>query len=304
VTCLLSSPRAHGLFAGAIAQSGFAADTLAPDQASRVPSHVAETFGIANTREAICEIPPADLALFSAGLVEELELHPDPEKWGDLAAIGSPFSPTVDGDILPTNPIESFRRGRGDEVALLIGSNRDEARLTLIADGSLGEVTDSDLRVTAQDLGLSRDGVKIYREVHPSASPGDLLAAILTDWIYTLSPIRVSEAREKSVAKTWLYRFDHPDEGSNNGLGACHGAELPFVFDCIDLPEVRPRIGASPNQDVADLVHRTWVDFVTDANPGWVSSSLSERPTALLSDKLSIVSDPARAQRLAWDGVR
>jgi para-nitrobenzyl esterase len=304
VTCLLASPRAQGLFVRAIAQSGYAVDTLVPAQAQRVAAHVARTFGVADTRDAIREIPAADLALLSAELVDELELHPDIDKWGDLAAIGSPFSPTVDGEFLPSNPVEAFRQGQGAHVALLIGSNRDEGRLTMIGAGTLDETTDADLESTAADLGLASEGLKLYRERDPLASPGDILAALVTDWIFTLSPVRVSEAREPSAANTWVYRFDYPDVLDGARLGACHGAELPFVFDCVDLPEVRARIGESPRQEVADLVHGIWVNFISTGEPGWESYRTPDRRTALISETLRTASDPTREARLAWDGVR
>jgi|SRR5579862_1722686 len=299
VTCHLASPLAEGLFTRAIAQSGYAADTLTPAQASLVARHAAETLAIANSRDEFRNIPPRDLALLSASLVEEIELHPDAAKWGD---VGSPFSPTVDGNLLPCNLLEGFEQGRGDNVALLIGSNQHEARLTLVADGTIDALTEDDLGTTAQDLGLSAEGVHAYRRLHPSASPGDLVATVLTDWFYSLSPIRVAEAR--SGHKTWVYRFDHPDTEDNHGLGSCHGAELPYVFDCVDLPEVRPRIGDSPNQNVADLTHGTWVRFVGNGTTGWPSYSLPERPTAIIREGLHTSADPHQTERLIWEGLR
>jgi carboxylesterase type B len=42
-----------------------------------------------------------------------------------------------------------------------------------------------------------------------------------------------------------MYRFDYPSPAANYGLGSCHGAEIPFVFDTLGLPSVRPRLGSS-----------------------------------------------------------
>jgi para-nitrobenzyl esterase len=304
VTCLLSSPRAEGLFARAIAQSGFAVDTLRPDQAGRVATHVAETFYVPATREGIRTVPAADLARLSEALVDELEFRPDESRWGDLAALGSPFSPTVDGEILPCNPLDGFRAGRGAGVDLFIGSNRDEARLSLIASGALKSVTEREFEETARELGLSADGVHAYRQLHASASPGDLLATVTTDWVFSLSPIRVAEARTNHNERTWVYRFDHPRLGDNEGLGACHGGELPFIFDCIHLPGVRNRVGSSPSQAVADLAHDIWVDFVRDGTPGWDSYSMPTRATGLIAESVSVASDPMCVERVVWEGVR
>src|SRR4030088_2769430 len=103
---------------------------------------------------------------------------------------------------------------------------------------------------------------------------------------------------------TGAYRFDPPDPADNSRLGACHGAEIPFVFDTVTLDEVRPRIGATPSQAVADQVHGTWVRFITSGNPGWAAYDTSTRTTGLLADDIHAVDDPAADERVLWDGIR
>jgi para-nitrobenzyl esterase len=115
----------------------------------------------------------------------------------------------------------------------------------------------------------------------------------------------VAEARAgRGTANTWAYRFDHPEPADNHRLGACHGAEIPFVFDTITLDEVRPRIGNTPSQAVADQVHGTWVRFITSGNPGWAAYDSSTRSTGLLADDLHEVDDPAADERVLWDRIR
>ena len=64
---------------------------------------------------------------------------------------------------------------------------------------------------------------------------------MVTDWFFRIPAIRVAEARAASGASaTWLYRFDHPAPAANHQLGACHAAELPFVFDTISRAEAVP----------------------------------------------------------------
>src|SRR6202034_1948120 len=78
--------------------------------------------------------------------------------------------------------------------------------------------------------GLPPRALDVYRASRPGASPGDLLAAVVTDWFFAIPSIRVAEARARQgTARSWSYRFDHPDAGDNNRLGACHGVEVPFV---------------------------------------------------------------------------
>jgi hypothetical protein len=64
--------------------------------------------------------------------------------------------------------------------------------------------------------GLTPDGLARYRANRPQAGPGDVLAAIITDWLFGIPAIRVAEARAgHGTAGTWTYRFDHPDPDSS-----------------------------------------------------------------------------------------
>ncbi len=126
-----------------------------------------------------------------------------------------------------------------------------------------------------------------------------------TDWFFRIPPIRVAEARAAGAAdSTWVYRFDHPNPEANHGLGACHGAELPFVFDTITREDTHPRIGGAPAQAVADTMHNAWISFIADGTPGWAPYTTPGRTTALLADKVTEASDPAGDERRLWDGIR
>jgi len=76
------------------------------------------------------------------------------------------------------------------------------------------------------------------------------------------------------------------------------------VFDTIGLAEARPRLGDTPSQAVADQVHRVWVDFITGGNLGWAAYDTATRTTALLTDRITTVDDPAGGERACWDGIR
>jgi len=130
-----------------------------------------------------------------------------------------------------------------------------------------------------------------------------VLAAVITDWFFRVPAVRVAEARF-GAGRTWMYRFDYPSPASNYGLGSCHGAEIPFVFDTLGLPSVRARLGEAPSQAVADRVHRVWVDFVTSGSPGWGAYDAGRRTTGLLTEDVTAVDDPAGDERAVWEGIR
>src|SRR5690242_17022974 len=135
VTTLLSMPLAEGLFAQAIAQSGAGAHALDTDTARMVADRLAEALGV--HPDAIASVPLDRLIRAASDLVVEVQTAPDPAKWGSLALSLLPFAPAVDGTVLPVAPLDAFAAGQSRDVPLLIGSNRDEARLFLVAAGTI-----------------------------------------------------------------------------------------------------------------------------------------------------------------------
>src|SRR5215813_1734112 len=229
VITLLSMPLAEGLFIQAIAQSGAAAHTLTQDQAHMVSGYLASTLGVPADREAIRAVPLEKLVQAASDLVVEVQTAPDPAKWGSLALSLLPFAPAVDGEVVPQAPLAAIAAGQGGQVRLLIGSNRDEARLFFVAPASIDLIDDATLEAAASAYGLSADSLAIYRARRPGASAGDILAAVITDWFFAIPAIRVAEARTGAAgASTWMYRFDHPAPEDNYRFGASHAAEVPF----------------------------------------------------------------------------
>jgi para-nitrobenzyl esterase len=305
VTTLLSMPLASGLFAQAIAESGAGAHTLTAAEGLAVGGFLAEVLGVPADRESIKAVPLDKLVRAASDLVVEVQTAPDRARWGQLALSLLPFAPTVDGAVLPAAPLAGFAAGRGGGVRLLIGSNRDEARLFLIAAGTIGLIDEPTLGFVAGTYGLSADGLAVYRANRPSGGAGDVLAAVITDWFFRVPAIRVAEARCASGgAGTWMYRFDYPEPLDNHGFGACHATEVPFVFDTMARSGVAALIGDAPSQGVADRVHRVWVDFIAGGDPGWASYDCFSRTTGLLTEDIVSVDDPAGDERALWEGIR
>ena len=267
--------------------------------------YLASALGVPAERSALAAVPLDKLVKAASDLVTEVQTAPDPARWGSLALSLLPFAPVVDGSVLPAAPLSAFASGQGADVPLLIGSNRDEARLFLVAAGTIDLIDAVTLGAVAGAYGLPDAGLSVYTANRPSGSAGDVLAAVITDWFFRIPAVRVAEARfGAGSGRTWMYRFDYPSPAANYGLGSCHGAEIPFVFDTLGLPSVRPRLGEAPSQAVADRVHRVWVDFVTSGSPGWAAYDAARRTTGLLAEDVAAVDDPAGDERAVWEGIR
>ena len=157
VTTLLSMPLAAGLFSQAIAQSGAAAHTLTRDEGRMVGGYLADALGVPPDRDSIKAVPLDKFVQAASDLVVEVQTAPDPARWGQLTLSLLPFAPTVDGTVLPAAPLASLAAGQGGNVPLLIGSNRDEARLFLVAAATIDLIDEPALAAVAGAYGLSGD---------------------------------------------------------------------------------------------------------------------------------------------------
>jgi para-nitrobenzyl esterase len=297
VNTLLATPRAAGLFQQAISASGGAQHYLQPEQGLLVARELAAALGVEPVRAAFATLPPDRIALACRELITEVQTAPDPAKWGSLALSQQPYVPTVDGDVLPRPTLEAIAAGHGADVALLIGTTADEARLILVAAGVIDQIDDAALAQAAAGYGLPAEAVAVYRANRPQASPGDLLSAIVSDWYFRIPSVRVAEARGSG---TWMYRWDW----ASPTLGSGHGVDIPFVFDTLASPGLAVRLGEHPPQAVADTTHGTWVEFITKGEPGWNPYDTATRTTALITDAIRTASDPGGDERLLWAGRR
>ncbi len=304
VGALLSMPRAQGLFQRAVAQSGAGHHALSAATAGTVAAALAERLGVPLTRAALAAVDPGKLVEAQAALSQEIAALPDPARWGEIALNLMAWEPVVDGDVLPVLPIRGIEGGTSAGVDVLTGSNTDEHALFLVPNGFVDLIDDNVLAMVLGGYGLPADGVAPYRSAHPDASPGELLIAIASDWFFRIPAIRLAEARAAGAGSTHLYEFAWPSPQFGGRLGACHALEIPFVFDTLDQPGTEATTGPDAPRELAEVVHRAWVDFATTGDPGWPAYDLDTRPVQVFGTLTSVTPDPRAAQRRVWDGLR
>lgn len=303
VGMLLAMPRARGLFRRAIAQSGAAHHVISVEAARRVGERLAERLGVTATREAIAAVPLDRLLAAQTELEADVAMHP--ERWGpEVAAAMMPWQPVIDGDVIPAPPLERIRAGASADVELVVGTNVDEHRLFLVIGGAIDRITHEALVGAIAAYGLPGDATLAhYRAAHPGASPGDLLAAIQTDWAWRIPAIRLADAHATSPAATYMYEFAWRSPQLGGRLGAVHAVEIPFVFDTLG-EQTEPMLGPSPPQRLADTMHAAWVAFASGGDPGWPRYDLRQRATFRFDVASKVVLDPRAAERALWDGKR
>ena len=102
---------------------------------------------------------------------------------------------------------------------------------------------------------------------------------------------QASNKAKQGKADVYLYMFNWNPEG--NSLGACHGMELPFMFNNIELqPEMT---GATKEAyELADKMSSAWIAFIRNGNPNtkglptWEPYNDNTSPTMIFDNKCII----------------
>jgi para-nitrobenzyl esterase len=78
------------------------------------------------------------------------------------------------------------------------------------------------------------DVIAIYETNQPEHSSSDAWIDVLTDRTFRIPAIRHAEKQLVHGAKVCMYRFDWPTPTFGERMKACHGIEIPFVWNNLD----------------------------------------------------------------------
>jgi para-nitrobenzyl esterase len=257
VGAIAAAPQAQGLFRRAVLQSG-PPEVFARDKVRRMVRRMAARLKIPATAQAFAEVD-RDLLLRTQAEVGRLS----------SPVLGGPtFGLVVDGDVVPRDPLEALTDGTAAPGAeLLLGWTRDEYRLWLVPGGLLERVDRLGPVALAGAMARCHCGPEVprgYRALHPEAGTAEIVGQMVTDHLLRLPLRRLADARPGSA---YVYEFAWPS--LLPALGACHALELGFVFDTGEVPESAKLAGHGAPQRLADDMHRAWVRFAVDGDPGW-----------------------------------
>jgi len=280
---LATLPRAKGMFRAALPMSGSVFPAPSEDAALELTRRVAGHLGVTPDRAGLSAVDPVALvAAQTAATAGEGES-------AVRAGRGLPFSPFVDGELVPVRPMRAVAAGATDGLEVLIGTTAEEfnamARMAPMDD----DAADSALR----GMGLDDAGVATYRA--GAASPGDAMGQAVTDRTFRVPALRVAEARR---APTYHYEFAWRSPGLG-GIGAVHCLDLPFVFDVLHDEHVAVVAGEDPPQGLADEMHAAWVAFVAEGSPGWEPFG-EGRETMVFDSTSKLMTDRLGPVRSLW----
>lgn len=297
VSALLAIPAAAGLFHQAIVQSGPGLRMISPQKAAENAGKLLKTL----------EISPKDVERLCTVSVEQI--------FAANARLNSAplrgWSPVVDGRVLPHHPFEPVAPAISASVPLIIGTNKDEATLFLLADSELSALDEAGLRKRVQALAgtFAESLIATYRHVYPQATPADLFSSIMSDRMMHMNSITLAERKAtQGAAPVFMYLFTWETPVLNGRLKSCHALEIPFVFDNLALA------GNFTGTDLerfplAEKMSEAWMTFARMGVPGardlpsWPAYTLEERATMIFDTVCRVEYDPDGELREAWSSI-
>ncbi len=194
----------------------------------------------------------------------------------------SRFIPVVGDDVLPEHPLAALAKGAGAEVDLLIGSNVEEMNLYFIPTRVREKIPASLVKwLVGRSMPRAKEALAAYGMGQRGHRPGRAMTSALTDLVFRWPARQFAGAHN---GRTHVYEFDWRSPACDGELGACHGMELPFVFDTLaSVTGPRGLAGEAPPQALADRVHSLWVGFATDGTLPWPAFDDATRSVHLLA---------------------
>ncbi|TDD74315.1 carboxylesterase/lipase family protein, partial [Actinomadura rubrisoli] len=297
IAALLAMPRAAGLFQKAIAQSvpgTYFSRALADD----IGATIAAEAGARPVRDELAAVAPARLMKAVDAIVTTMGPR---QRWGQVAHSATPFSPVVDGDVLPRTPWDALTDGSARDIALITGHNRDEYRLFTAMDGLHGQVTEEQSATALRTFAPDPDA---FRRAFPDASAEYLHELVQSDWLFRMPSLHLAEAHTAGGGRAHLYELTWQAPGLGGILGACHTLDIPLVFGNLaggiaDLVIGEDRAAAA---ELSAEIRSAWTGFATSGDPGWPVYEAAQRLTRVYDTVSSVLPYPEETSRALWAG--
>ena len=312
---LLCAQGAAGLFHGAICQSGGASHAIESDEAARLAERFLSELDIKAAHAQRLWDLDADTLLRAQGVYARETVMRGPVG-AKLPQTAMTLLPVVDGDLLLRQPLETLRAGAGVQVPMLTGVTTDEWHFFIVPQlKQTGDMEPEKLAhlVTRNLGGEERGAIELYRNALSAEHAREnwrILSAIESDRVFRLPVIRMAEA-QRQKQPVFMYRFEWQTRAMRGLMGACHAADLPFVFDTLQSPLGKAFTGDTPAaRALSARMIGAWTSFARSGNPSceavgdWPTYDEGDRATMRLGDELGLCFDPDAQLRLFWDGIQ
>jgi para-nitrobenzyl esterase len=262
VLCLMVAPEAAGLLHGAIAQSATGMNPTplrnanpGQESAEQAGQRFLAACGMAASADAE-QMRRLDVKV----LVQAAPTEATPGAPVQLKPLALRLGPVVDGHVIPDKPNLLFAAGREHPVPMIVGNTRDEMSLFVLTSKLPADEAAYRKRLK-EDFGDLADSLVT---AYPAKDAKEIRSAVVqfTSELSFVSESRtIARTHTAAGQKTFRYQFSRGTRrGFLQGLGAHHGAELPFVFQ-------RSAGHDESEKRTARTMGHYWINFAATGDP-------------------------------------
>ena len=249
VGSIMCMPSAKGLFHKAIVYSGVIVGTNTTATSSKLGEAVVKELGIA----------PEEIDRIQTVPYDELNAAGQRATAG-LRGISGGFAPTMDGEVIVSQPFTPAFADFSKDIPIIIGSTLNEFGTNYYGkDVTLDEAK----AILAPTFGEDTDEfIEAYYEAYPDGSLQDMLSLDRMFRFNSVISCRGVNANGAAPAWNYLFAWQKPSDHYS-----AHGDELPFFFNTIEaekrkVPEVTPEL-----KKLEQIMSDYWVSFAYTGNP-------------------------------------
>lgn len=268
-------PQSEGLFHRAIGESNwvYGWDRALSEDARGMPSAesggvaVAEQLGIADPKTATA------LAEMRAAAAGDVLTAFNGVEYSPFTREGYGWGPSVDGYVIPDDPVAMYESGRQHDVPLITGMNGNEGSLF-----SRGLGIDEVGKFEALIRGAYPEHAALMLGHYDVQSDDDVVAGrdhYIHD-LYFAGPVRLQARSHANVSSSaWMYHFTRvPPTIWGSTMGSHHTSEIRYVFGNLTgqgtyAPPLAGE-GESPSpadQAISEAMMSYWVQFAKAGDP-------------------------------------
>lgn len=262
----LASPVSKGLFSQAVMESGTGDSRqfyYTKNESISFGEAVAiGGFDCAGSQQDLLDClrtkKPHDLMTFIDILAEQGKTHYIPELYPAM-----PWGAVIDGVVMLDTPTKVLEEGKGNNVPLLIGTNKREGSLFLfwipqrfpgvpklfkpVIEHFIPNATDLDRVLQTYQIAADAKYDKQKTE------------DLLTDYFFKCGTRRIVRALAKQGSPVYEYEFTFDGGFITDLMQDCHAAELPFVFGNWDTLPLGPDIKQREMSNHFQYYWRNWI---------------------------------------------
>lgn len=299
VVTLMAVPSAQGLFHRAFALSPFPGSVYARERHAGWARDLVGILGLDSSQAADALVALRWPKLIDAmyRLTRRLGPANDP---GTLVC-----SPVVDGDLLPSYPVDAFRDGTAHRVPLVVGTTVKEGALFRF----MNLLPTTPARMERMFERADPDARARVLAGYPDYPAGGTLVDLAGDAIFWHPTTQVAEGHSRH-APVWNYRYDFETPMLRRiGLAGGHGTDVPALFGNFDADAGR-FFTMTGGRDAAHHLGLRYqgalLSFALTGDPGadWPRFDERDRRVRVFDTEDRVEEDPWRTRRLAWGDYR